>query len=99
LDFIILEGSESYAYTIHSFELALAMEYFDGQVFTERGPLRAAPDILPLLKDLTGPRPRPRLALPRPLPLSLFFFIMSSRDISTVAAIEIAEAAQTFLRK
>jgi hypothetical protein len=99
LDFIILEGSESYAYTIHSFELALAMEYFDGQVFTERGPLRTAPDILPLLKDLTGPRPRPRLALPRPLPLSLFFFIMSSRDISTVAAIEIAEAAQTFLRK
>ena len=73
------------------------MEYFDGQVFTERGPLRTAPDILPLLKDLTGPRPR--LALPRPLPLSLFFFIMSSRDISTVAAIEIAEAAQTFLRK
>jgi len=75
------------------------MEYFDGQVFTERGPLRTAPDILPLLKDLTGPRPRPRLALPRPLPLSLFFFIMSSRDISTVAAIEIAEAAQTFLRE
>lgn len=77
----------------------MAIEYFGGRAFTERGPLRTAPDILPLLKNLPGPRSRPRLALPRPLPLSLFFFIMSSRDMSTVVAIEIAATAQTFFEQ
>uniref|UniRef100_A0A2P2L0D8 THO complex subunit 4D n=1 Tax=Rhizophora mucronata TaxID=61149 RepID=A0A2P2L0D8_RHIMU len=64
----------------------LVIAYRDGRAFTERGPLRTAPVILPPLKDLPGPRPR--RALPRPpLPLSLFFLIISSRAISTEVAI------------